>query len=128
MGTLTDPIVGARHTQIGGLIVDEIDAGIGRVKRVIYPPGWRWSDEMAEVTSTGTCQHVHVGMLVQGTMLVRFDDGCEVTYTTPSAVVLEPGHDGWVMGDEAAVLVQVDAGPDTAERMGLESLHHTCTG
>lgn len=128
MGALTDPIPGAKHTEIGGLIVDEVAAGGGRVKRVIYPPGWRWSDEMAEVTGTATCQHAHVGMIVQGTMVVRFDDGCETTFEAPAAVVLEPGHDGWVVGDESAVLVQVDAGSDTTERLGLESVRHTCAG
>ncbi|MFW2335370.1 hypothetical protein [Ilumatobacter sp.] len=128
MGTLTDPIAGAQHTEVGGLIVDEVAAGAGRVKRVIYPPGWRWSDAMSEITGTETCRHVHVGFMVQGTMVVRFDDGCEVTFSTPSAVVIEPGHDGWVVGDDAVVLIQVDAGSDTSERLGLTALRHTCTG
>ena len=127
MGTLTDPIPGAERTEIGGLIMDEVAAGSGRVKRVIYPPGWRWVDTMADITGTATCQHVHVGFIVQGTMVVRFDDGCEVTYSTPDAVVIEPGHDGWVVGEEAVVLVQVDTGADTVERLGLQSVRHTCT-
>ena len=33
---------GARRSEVGGLVVDEVEAGRGRVKRVIYPPGWRW--------------------------------------------------------------------------------------
>lgn len=127
MGTLTDPMPGARRTEVGGVTVDEVPAGSGRVKRVMYPPGWRWADAMAEVTGTSTCQHVHVGCVVQGTMVVRFDDGCEVTYDAPAAVVLEAGHDGWVVGDETVVLIQVDTGPDTAERLGLGSVRHTCT-
>lgn len=127
MGTLTDPVPGATRTEVGGLIVDEVAAGLGRVKRVIYPPGWRWSETMSEVTGTGTCRHAHVGFVVQGTMVVRFDDGCEVTYTAPAAVVIEPGHDGWVVGDEAVVLVQVDAGSQTADRLGLHDVRHACT-
>lgn len=127
MGTLTDPMPGAQRTEIGGLVVDEVAAGVGRVKRVIYPPGWRWTDSMAAVTGTETCQHVHVGFMAQGTMVVRFDDGCEVTFSAPSAVVIESGHDGWVVGDDAVVLVQVDAGADTIERLGLDSVRHTCT-
>lgn len=126
MGTLTDPMPGARRTEVGGLTVDEVAAGEGRVKRVIYPPGWHWADSMAEVTGTSSCRHVHVGAIVQGTMVVRFDDGCEVTYTAPAAVVLEPGHDGWVTSDEPVVLFQVDAGAHTAERLGLGSVRHTC--
>lgn len=127
MGTLTDPMPGAKRTEVGGVVVDEVEAGAGRVKRVMYPPGWRWADAMSGVTGTDLCRHVHVGCIVQGSMVVRFDDGCEVTYTAPEAVVLEAGHDGWVVGDETVVLVQVDTGSDTVDRLGLGSIRHTCT-
>ena len=127
MGALTDPVPGAKHSEVGGLIVDEVAAGVGRVKRVVYPPGWRWSESMSAVTGTDTCRHVHVGFIAQGAMIVRFDDGCEMTLTAPAAVVIEPGHDGWVVGDEPVVLIQVDAGPDTSDRLGLDELRHTCT-
>lgn len=125
MGSLVDPIPGAKHTDVGGLSVDEVGAGIGRVKRVIYPAGWRWADHMSDVTGTPTCQHAHVGFIAQGSMVVRFDDGCEVTYTAPAAVIVEPGHDGWVVGDEDVVLIQVDAGHDTIDRLGLDAVAHT---
>lgn len=128
MSTLEDPIVGAKHTEIGGLVVDEVPAGIGRVKRVMYPPGWVWSEAMSPVTGTRSCRHAHVGFLAQGTMVVRFDDGCEITYRAPQAVTIEPGHDAWVIGHECVVLLQVDAGPQTVQRLGLEDLHHTCPG
>jgi hypothetical protein len=121
---LTDEMPGARHTEIGGLSVDEVPAGFGRVKRVVYPVGWRWDDQMRAITGTETCQHAHVGFIAQGTMVVRFADGCEVTYRSPAAVVVEPGHDGWVVGDEPVVLIQVDAGPDTVERLGLADTRH----
>ncbi len=126
MATLTDPMPGARRTEVGGLTVDEVAAGVGRVKRVIYPPGWRWSDSMADVTGTDVCLHAHVGFIAQGEMVVRFSDGCEVTYTAPCAVVVEPGHDGWVVGDDPVVLIQVDAGADTSARLGLDDLRHDC--
>ena len=123
MGVM-DPMPGARRTEIGGLTVDEVPAGNGRVKRVMYPVGWRWSDEMSDITGTATCEHAHVGFIAQGSMVVRFDDGCEVTYTAPAAVVVEPGHDGWVVGDEPVVLIQVDAGADTVELLGLAQTRH----
>ena len=121
---ITDAMPGARRTEIGGLIVDEVPAGAGRIKRVIYPAGWRWSDHMSEITGTSTCMHAHVGFVAQGAMVVRYGDGCEVTYAAPSAVVVEPDHDAWVVGDEDVVLVQVDAGPDTVERLGLQDARH----
>jgi len=39
------------------------------------------------------------------------------------AVIVVPGHDGWVVGDEAAVFVQYDCGPETVERLGLPASH-----
>jgi hypothetical protein len=38
-------------------------------------------------------------------------------------VVIEPGHDAWVIGDEAAVLIQFDAEAATTERFGLPGEH-----
>ena len=38
-------------------------------------------------------------------------------------MVVSPGHDGWVVGDEPAVLAQYDRGSDTVARLGLPSEH-----
>ena len=93
-------MAGARRSEVGGLVVDEVEAGRGRVKRVIYPPGWRWKTDMAPVTGGDLCMHAHVGFLVQGRMVVEYQDGCRETYQAPAAVVVAPGHDGWVEGEE----------------------------
>ena len=63
------------------------------------------------VTGGDLCMHAHVGFLVQGRMVVEYADGCRETYQAPAAVVVAPGHDGWVEGDESAVLVQFDVLP-----------------
>ena len=54
MSGLEGAIAGATRTDVGGLTVDEMQAGEARVKRVIYPPGWRWSTHMAPVTGTSS--------------------------------------------------------------------------
>ena len=123
-GHLEGPIPGAVTTRTGGVTVDEFPAGVGRVKRVIYPPGWIWSADMQPVTGTDTCQHVHIGFVVQGTIEVEFPDGCRLTYTAPAPVVIEAGHLGRVVGDEAVVLIQVDCGRDTEERFQLDQHSH----
>jgi len=41
--SLTAPMDGAEHREIGGVHLDVARAGDCRVKRVIYPPGFRWS-------------------------------------------------------------------------------------
>jgi hypothetical protein len=38
-------------------------------------------------------------------------------------VAIEPGHDGWVVGDEPAVLIEVDFERDTAKRLGMPEVH-----
>ncbi len=123
MNPLVAPIEGAESREVAGVEVDVVPAGNGRVKRAIYPPGFRWSERMREVVGTELCMHAHVGFLAQGAIAGRFPDGCEFAYTAPAVVVLEPGHDAWVVGDEAAVLIQFDAAGDTAERFGLPSEH-----
>ncbi len=125
MSALEEPLPDATRTVIGGLTVDELTAGTGRVKRVIYPPGWVWRDHMQPVTGTDWCEHVHVGFIAQGAMMVEFADGCQEEYRAPAAIVTEAGHAGWVVGDESVVLIQVDCGKDTEAVFGLTDHHHT---
>jgi hypothetical protein len=78
---------------------------------------------MRPVTGGERCMHAHVGMLVQGRIVIEYPDGCREEFDAPAAVVVVPGHDGWVAGDEPAVLVQYDCGPDTVERLRLPASH-----
>ena len=39
------------------------------------------------------------------------------------AVVIDPGHDGWVVGDEPAVLIEFDFEGDTIARLGVPATH-----
>ena len=123
MNPLVAPIDGAESRELAGVRVDVLPAGNGRVKRAIYPAGFRWSEDMRPHVDTELCLHAHVGFLAQGAIAGRFPDGCEFAYEAPAVVVLEPGHDAWVVGDEDAVLIQFDAAAETAERFGLPSEH-----
>lgn len=123
MTILEGPIRGAERTEVGGLTVDDVVVGTGHLKRLIYPPGWRWSTHMRPVTGGEMCMHAHIGMLVQGRIAIEYADGCREEFEAPAAVAVVPGHDGWVVGDEPAVLVQYDCGPATVERLGLPSAH-----
>lgn len=125
--TSTDPIFapveGADHREVAGVMLDIVPAGEGRVKRVIYPAGFRWSKHMKAISGTDLCMHAHVGFLVRGHIHLQFADGCVVELTAPQAVVIEPGHDGWVVGDEPAVLIEFDFLGDTARRFGMPESH-----
>jgi hypothetical protein len=50
--------------------------------------------------------------MVSGRMGIRMDDGTEGEAGAGDVVRVEPGHDAWVVGDEAAVLI--DFGPSSA--------------
>ena len=123
MAKLDSPIEGAERSDVGGLSVDEIAAGEARIKRVVYPPGWRWRTHMQPVSGTEWCNHAHVSFVAQGSMEIAYADGCTVRFDAPAFAVVEPGHDGWVVGDETVVVVQVDHGPDTVARFGLAGEH-----
>lgn len=117
------PVPGATHHEVAGVQIDIAAAGTGRVKRVIYPVGFRWARDMKNVSGTRLCMHAHVGFLVKGTIHMQYGDGCVAEFTAPQAVVIDAGHDGWVVGDEPAVLIEFDFMGDTAAKFGLRATH-----
>jgi hypothetical protein len=123
MNPLHDEIPGADHQMVAGVRVDVVRAGNARVKRLIYPPGFRWSRDMQPVVKTESCLHAHVGFLAQGRIHGQYADGCAFDYAAPRVVAIEGGHDAWVEGAEAAVLIQFDAEQQTARLMGLPERH-----
>lgn len=120
---LLAPMKDAEHREVGGVQMDIVRTGNARVKRVIYPAGFRWSKNMKPATGTELCMHAHVGFLVRGRVHMVFPDGCVKEFVAPQVVMIEPGHDGWVEGDEPAVLVEFDFEGQTAQKMGLPLSH-----
>ena len=120
---LTAPIKGADRRTVGGIGVDVMRAGKGRIKRLVYPPGFRWSTHVKPLVETTLCMHAHVGLLARGRVRGEYADGCIFEFEAPQAVVIEPGHDAWVVGAEAAVLIQFDAEDETVRHFGLAGEH-----
>ena len=116
------PIPGAESRKLNGVQVDVARAGSGRVKRVTYEPGFRWSTHMKGTVGTALCMHAHVGFIARGQIHVEFADGTKLEFVAPQVVAIPPGHDGWVVGDEPAVLIEVDFMGETAEKFGM-ALH-----
>ena len=58
---------------------------------------------MKPVVGTDSCQARHVGTVVSGRIHVKHDDGTETEMGPGDAYVIEPGHDAWVVGNEALV-------------------------
>jgi hypothetical protein len=121
--TLLAPIKDSTSRVIGGVRLDVASAGAARVKRMIYPPGFRWSVAMKPVVGTDLCNHAHVGFLARGEIHIEYADGCVVEYKAPQVVAIDPGHDGWVVGKELVVLIEFDFERDTVSKLGMPLEH-----
>ncbi len=126
----SDPLLaavrGAERREIGHVRLEVGRAGAARVKRMIYPPGFRWSVDMRPAVGTDLCMHAHVGFLARGEIHIEYADGCIVEHKAPQIVAIEPGHDGWVVGKEPVVLIEFDFEGDTVQRLGMPETHrHT---
>lgn len=119
LDSLMGPLPGADHRVVGGVVIDMVRTGAARVKRVVYPVGFRWSKDMQPVVGTALCQHAHVGFLARGEFHIQYADGQIEQFVAPQVVAIAPGHDGWVVGEEPAVLIEFDFEGETVQRMGL---------
>ena len=116
-------VKGAEHRRVGHVWLDVGRAGAARVKRLVYPAGFRWSKDMKAVVGTDLCMHAHVGFLARGEIHIEYADGCIVEHKAPQIVAIEPGHDGWVVGKEKVVLIEFDFEGKTAEVLGMPDAH-----
>jgi len=101
----------------GGAVIEVVQIGDMNVKRITYPPGWRFSTHMG----APKCLDTHVGYTMSGHMVAQFDDGTRLEFGPGSVFVIPAGHDGWVVGDEPATLVQFDEGESAARRFNVAS-------
>jgi hypothetical protein len=128
--TATDPLLatvrGATHRYVGHVRLDVGHAGAARIKRMIYPPGFRWSIDMKPVVGTDLCMHGHAGFLAKGRIHIEYADGCVIEHKAPQIIAIEPGHDGWVVGREPVVIIEIDFEGDTVKKLGMPVAHrHT---
>ena len=82
-----------------------VTIGSTMVGRARMEPGWRWSNDVKPISGTNQCMILHKGYCVSGSLMVQADDGAQTSIGAGDAYVIEPGHDAWVVGDEAYVAV-----------------------
>ena len=117
------PMKGAERRDVGHVRLEVGRAGAARVKRMIYPVGFRWSVDMKPAIGTSLCMHAHVVFLAHGEIHIEYADGCVVEYRAPQIIAIDPGHDGWVVGKEPVVLIEFDFEGDTVAKMGMPAKH-----
>jgi len=86
--------------------VELVKLGNGEVGRYTFQPGWKWSECIKPAVGTDTCQVEHVGYVVSGRLGISYEDGTGGEVGAGSVYRIAPGHDGWVIGDDPAVVVE----------------------
>jgi hypothetical protein len=82
-----------------------VSIGGGQVGRMVFEPGWRWSNDVKPIAGTDSCLAPHFQYHVSGRLAIRMDDGTEIVAGPGDVTSLPSGHDAWVVGDEPAVVV-----------------------
>jgi hypothetical protein len=88
-----------------------VDLGVATATKLVLQPGWKWSECVKPLVVGHSCQAAHVGVVIQDSMTVAHDDGCEITVHAGDACTFAPGHDGWVNGDEEFIGYEVTVSP-----------------
>jgi len=87
--------------------VEVVRLGGFTLGRVIFQPGWRWSECIKPVVKTDSCQATHVGYAVSGRITIKMNDGTQKTIASGMSYTIPPGHDAWVEGGEPFVGIEV---------------------
>jgi len=82
-----------------------LTVGGGQVGRLVFQPGWRWSDHVKPIAGTASCEAPHFQYHVSGRLAIRMDDGTEFIAGPGDVTALPSGHDAWVVGEEPVVTV-----------------------
>ncbi|MEV4947768.1 cupin domain-containing protein [Streptomyces sp. NPDC053755] len=77
----------------------------GPVGRAVFEPGWQWTKHVKPIAGTDSCQASHVGYVLGGRMKIVMDDGETQEVGPGDFFTATPGHDAWVLGDEACEVV-----------------------
>lgn len=100
--------------------VQVVNIGEFTIRRYTFEPGWRWSTSIKPNAQTDSCQVHRVGYILSGRLHVATNDSAEAEIVPGEAYEIQPGHDGWVIGDEAVMSVEFSGGgpkPRTADRI-----------
>jgi hypothetical protein len=79
--------------------------GDSEIGRLVFQPGWRWSNDVKPIAGTASCEAPHFQYHVSGRLAIRMDDGTELVAGPGDVTSLPSGHDAWVVGDEPVVVV-----------------------
>ena len=82
-----------------------LKVGDAEIGRLVFEPGFRWSNDLKDVAGTPSCEAPHFQYHVAGKLAIAMDDGTEFVAEPGDVTSLPSGHDAWVVGEEAVVVV-----------------------
>lgn len=89
------------------ITVDAVDIDGVKLMRVTAEPGWTWSVHSKPVQKTESCQVDHLFFMVSGRVAAEYDGGQKQEFAAGDLAHIAPGHDGWTIGDDPAVWIEI---------------------
>jgi class 3 adenylate cyclase len=89
-----------------GLTAEVVEIGGLTVARIVHEPGWRWYTHVRPEVGGEWCQARHVGTILAGRLGIVLQDGSKFEVGPGDVLEIPPGHDGYVIGDEEAILLE----------------------
>ncbi len=92
-----------------------IKLGMATIGRVVYEPGWKWSEHVKPIAKTKSCEASHFLYHVSGVLHIKMDDGTEMDVGPGEVSWVPPGHDAWVVGTEPVTIIDFQGMVDYAK-------------
>jgi len=96
--------------------VEMVSVGGVTFGRATFDPGWKWSEHVKPIAKTKSCEAPHTLYQISGHMRIRMDDGKEIDLGPGDVATIAPGHDGWVVGNEPVVAIDITGMADYAKK------------
>ena len=93
-----------------------LNIGTGTIGRLTLEPGWRWADHVKPIAKTQWCEAPHFQYQLSGRLHILMEDGTQFESVSGQVSYLPAGHDAWVVGDEAVVLIDWSGAHDYAKK------------
>ena len=76
------------------------------IGKATYSPGWKWSDDVSPLSETQFCNVEHLGMVLEGSATVVFNNEEIITLVEGDIFYVPPKpHDSWVVGDQEYISI-----------------------
>ena len=95
-----------------------LNVGGAEIGRLVFEPGWRWSNDVKPIAGTHSCEAPHFQYHLSGTLRIRTADGVEFDAVPGQVTALPAGHDAWVVGDQPYVASTSPAALSTQRAAG----------